>query len=902
MANRYRNLIYSTAEYTHSYGSFKGIELNAGALISSRSRLAYSQNMYKDYDGDGADVLESIPGFRAFASYGERVHAIYYRRSLSGGEDHLIVHVKNKLMMHPVSDIHRKNAEGVEIATVEDKKSYGFEYGRFFYVMDTSGILRIDENGECKWVNESGAHPYVPTTYVSGQAYEQRNLLTDSFKEEFYVADPSVYLHATDGLKYTVTDSYMRYCCVSGVDKTVEGEVYIPTYVNIAGTEYKVVSVGEYAFSDNKKIRAVFMPYGLCEIGKRAFCDCINLNTVVTPPTLTLISTFAFAGCSNLTEFYLGAGVENIGDSSFLSVSSLKKINYALTESDFKKINGYGHVPASTVVYNSTYDRIRISLPCHDDIESITGVSVDGVDADFEAYKKKEELVGATLDFESANDVTDTKIIITGKLKGMKDDWATDMTALGDTDPFTAITKCRVAEVFDGRIFFSANPDFPNTVFYTERAKSGEDGALYVGRYNYFNDGVGGYAVTAMLAVRDMLAVFKSGDDGSGSIFYHKKEYTSLNAVDTVYPVAYVHSGICAKGGCLSFLDDPVFLTDEGLMALNSENINYQRNVVCRSHNVNYTLLKHDLSTASMCEWLGYLVIGLGGTVLLADSRAIFTHPAGSREYEWFMLTDIGTYTGYRTVYVYASEPCASAQVHPTKVGKATENKNVIATIAEDGKRYYFVKENGVSYHVLPTKEMSGGDFHPATTFISHGKYLFFATDDGNLCVFNNDMRGVAPQSVRESEDYNEEEYKALMGTKIHPSYYTFHTHAPKYVVKTALDNCGIPHLTKSSVKKSLVIKAKSHVPDAINCEVSCDGQDPVYVGSFPAAAIGFDTFDFDNAPWYVTKYTTVALPENEKRWIEKQITLTSETFACPISLYSISYRYVIKGKIKNNA
>ena len=68
MANRYRNLIYSTAEYTHSYGGFKGVELNAGSLISSTARLAYSQNMYKDYDGDGADVLESIPGFRSIPS------------------------------------------------------------------------------------------------------------------------------------------------------------------------------------------------------------------------------------------------------------------------------------------------------------------------------------------------------------------------------------------------------------------------------------------------------------------------------------------------------------------------------------------------------------------------------------------------------------------------------------------------------------------------------------------------------------------------------------------------------------------------------------------------------------------------------------------------------------------
>ena len=130
MANRYRNLIYSTAEYTNSYGGFRGVELNAASLVSSRSRLAYAENMYKDYDGDGSEVIESIPGFRCFANYGQTVHAIYYQRSMSGNGDHLIVHVGSRLMRHPVSDINRKSSTGTQIATLENTKSFGFAFGR----------------------------------------------------------------------------------------------------------------------------------------------------------------------------------------------------------------------------------------------------------------------------------------------------------------------------------------------------------------------------------------------------------------------------------------------------------------------------------------------------------------------------------------------------------------------------------------------------------------------------------------------------------------------------------------------------------------------------------------------------------------------------------------------------
>ena len=86
-----------------------------------------------------------------------------------------------------------------------------------------------------------------------------------------------------------------------------------------------------------------------------------------------------------------------------------------------------------------------------------------------------------------------------------------------------------------------------------------------------------------------------------------------------------------------------------------------------------------------------------------------------------------------------------------------------------------------------------------------------------------------------------------------------------------------------------------------VYCKIIIFNNEPVTVGSFPAASVGFDSLDFTNAPWYVSRYSSVALAENEKRWIEKQIHLYSEKFACPISISSISYRYVIKGKIKNN-
>ena len=337
-------------------------------------------------------------------------------------------------------------------------------------------------------------------------------------------------------------------------------------------------------------------------------------------------------------------------------------------------------------------------------------------------------------------------------------------------------------------------------------------------------------------------------------------------------------------------------------MALNRENINYQRNVVCRSHNVNYALLKEDLSRVSLCEWLGYLVLGIDGKVFLADSRAIFTHPSGSREYEWFYLNGVGAYSGDFGGYMYSFDSYADAIAHPYQGGEPAAYEMVYSATDNDGNTYYYVTAAETKYHVIPTEERYEGTFQPATTFISHDKLLFFTTDDGHVCVFNNDKRGVAPDSIKSLPDYDEEEYAYMMGNRIHPIFYSFAGHAPEYIIKTGLDDCGIPHLTKKTVKKSLVIKTKSYQPDAIECEVKADGNDPLYIGCLPPASLGFEDFNFIYTPWYVSRYTASVLPEHEKSWIEKQLILYSCTYASPISVYSISYRYTIKGKIKNNA
>ena len=99
-------------------------------------------------------------------------------------------------------------------------------------------------------------------------------------------------------------------------------------------------------------------------------------------------------------------------------------------------------------------------------------------------------------------------------------------TPFSSVDGIFAILGCTVCENFDGRVFISGHPELPNTVFYSARDESGENNPLYFGELNYFCDGTGPFGVCSILAAAESLAIFKSGDDGGGSIYYHTPKET----------------------------------------------------------------------------------------------------------------------------------------------------------------------------------------------------------------------------------------------------------------------------------------------------------------------------------------------------------------------------------------
>lgn len=87
-----------------------------------------------------------------------------------------------------------------------------------------------------------------------------------------------------------------------------------------------IISIGDFAFYQNRKIEKVILPKGLQSIGKSAFYGCKNLKEITLPDTLENISTGAFTGCHNLDNLIIPNKINTIHQGVFYNCRSLKNL------------------------------------------------------------------------------------------------------------------------------------------------------------------------------------------------------------------------------------------------------------------------------------------------------------------------------------------------------------------------------------------------------------------------------------------------------------------------------------------------------------------------------------------------------------------------------------------------
>ncbi len=900
MAGAYRRKYTDAAEYNVIYSNMRGVDFSGDGSTVSRNRFAYLENMYRDYDGDGDGITESIPGFRKITETHSKINGIFSHKD-SAGHEHIVVHSGEQILRFPLAEIDTLGTLE-PIGTAKNVKSRAFSFGDSLYILDGESIHRIDADGIFSTIGKSGnIGCHVPLTYVNGTEYTQRNLLTRDFYEQFRIGSSDSYAKASRGLRYVITDEEEAKCKVCGIEPSHVGSLFIPSVAKIGNKTYTVYEIADRAFYNHSGITEVYISEGCARLGKFAFAKCVNMKKVILPDSVYEIDNACFDTCELLDTMHLGLSLSRFGISAFSMCGKLLSLSYAGSEADFKKIENTEVLGNTEVLYQVINREITVSIPVFSPALNIKRVLMGTDDVEYTARLTDGLISSVDVYFEDKSVAEGKCFEIYGTLSSDLSDYSAHGGFLSSSfakggNPMDIITGCTVAESFDGRIFLAGNPSYPNAIFYSSRLDS-ESSNLHFGDMNYFCDGIGAFNTVALLSAGGALAVFKEGDDGCGSIYYHVPKDTGVDLVPKIYPAEYIHSGICALGEAISFFDDPVFISAHGISALSKKAINLERSIATRSGNVNPRLLCEELSRAAMTVWRGYLFITVGGRAYLADSRATF-NDGSEFEYEWYYLDGIGTYIGQRKLYRYSPTGYPGFPANVEMAHQPTQ-KTVHRRATEWGVIDYVI-ENGYTVPVYVTEEYTGGSFSPACALLTVGERLLFGTECGDVCVFNNDKRGVAPESLSKDADFNPEEYKRLFGRQIHPSFYTFDNRAVRYGLRTALDDGGIPHLLKSSVKHSLAIKCRSYTTSELTCEVGTDKSGYREICKIPATSLSFADLDFSSPSLSTSESATILISEKERGWVEKQISVYSFKHCSPIGIFSISYRFKVKGRIKN--
>ena len=249
-------------------------------------------------------------------------------------------------------------------------------------------------------------------------------------------------------------------------------------------------------------------------------------------------------------------------------------------------------------------------------IDSVVEVKVDGQIMSTSSYSVT----------ESAGKVTFTTAPSAPTLSGVDNVKITfSKTIPGYID---RISKCTKMVVFDRRLFFTGNPDYPNAIFHSQLNTPN-----YVSDLAYYQDGTDESDIKALVVGNNILWVFKEPSQERDTIFYHT---ATTDSIGKVYPNFQGNVSTGCYSDAINYKDDIVFLSKTGLEGISSNDIASQQLLSHKSSLVDNKLVnENNFDLSMMTEWNGYLLILANSHIYLGDIRQLYQSVNGY-EYEWY--------------------------------------------------------------------------------------------------------------------------------------------------------------------------------------------------------------------------------------------------------------------------
>lgn len=191
-----------------------------------------------------------------------------------------------------------------------------------------------------------------------------------------------------------------------------------------------------------------------------------------------------------------------------------------------------------------------------------------------------------------------------------------------------SVLGCSLLQVFDNRVFFSGNKEFPNVVWHCSL-----NDPSYVSDLDYYREGLDDAEIKGIVAGNNALWVFREPSDANTTVFYHTP--TTNDEYGKIYPSSHSSITTGCIGKAINFNDDIIFFSERGMEGISGD-VTTEQMLGHRSTLVDRKLISDpNYKQMVLAEWEGYLFVFIGNKVFLADSRATFTNE-NHLEYDWF--------------------------------------------------------------------------------------------------------------------------------------------------------------------------------------------------------------------------------------------------------------------------
>ncbi|MBR6651406.1 MAG: hypothetical protein IKL36_08385 [Clostridia bacterium] len=381
-----------------------------------------------------------------------------------------------------------------------------------------------------------------------------------------------------------------------------------------------------------------------------------------------------------------------------------------------------------------------------------------------------------------------------------EDNFCVEYVAEGGGEQSGSISKCTVMDVFENRIFYSGNPDFPNTDWHSELNEP-----TYVTDLSYTDIGLDSVPIVGYLRTGSEQAILKGDGEDSSLYMRYRAEDGEGN---TIFPVRQGSSnvGAVSKRAVCTLLDDPMYLSASGVWAIAQQDISSERALNIRSTRINKKLLEnYNLEDAHMCRWRGNLLLFINGECYVADAaqKTYAYNKTGTFEYEWYYWTNI-----------------------------------------------------------------------PARTAMENGGVLWFGTEDGRLCRFNDDMKNSRGE--------------------IEPRAYSDDGEAIVAEWATTFSDDGDFMRLKTMKKKGSGVMLKTYIRSGVKVCIRTDKDFEREIRSQSAGIFNFEDVDFSDFTFNTSEYLVVPFNAKFKKYKAIQVICRNDKVNQAFGVLGIIRRYVI--------